>query len=233
MERRSPFAALCSLVLTALLLTLWVAPAVAAVYACANANGDTQFQDRPCASNAPAQSAGGDTSKSAGKNSKYPLGMHASWFIAPEHAPQPAYCDRVGCDCASLTRNFRRGLTAAVADALFLEADWHRYAEQVIQMETNPPTGFAKMELMAAIEDSACNIQMSQLTVRNYAEYAMNDLESRAKAAIERGNVDYDLCDGSDAQVCADVDAVALLERVKLDIETLSLPRFFLIAEAD
>ncbi len=202
----------------------------AAIYACPNAKGDTAFQDRPCTI---AKDTSAPESTSAEETSQYPLGLHPSWFISPANAPQPAYCDRLGCDCASQVRNFRSGLGAAVADALFLEAAWHRYAEQVIEMETDPPEGLAYLQLQVSIEESACEIQMSQLTIRNYVKDAVRVLKKRAELAEKRGNTDYSSCDGTNEKVCEDVDAYDLYQRVLMDLETLRSPRSFFVADAD
>jgi len=235
MESRFTLVFLAKVLLLALWTALIVSPSHAAVYACPSPNGDTVYQDRPCAkipTKAPNTSSTSGTNESS-SDSQYAFGMHESWFSPPLYAPQPAYCDRLGCDCATQTRNFRRGLAEAVADALFLETAWHRYAEQVIRLENDPPKGLALLELQVGIEESACDIQMSQMTVKNYVEKAVAELTIKANAAISRGNIDPDQCDGSNEKVCADVDAVGLYERVMQDIETLKLPRYFLIAEAD
>jgi len=235
MDSRLKIMALGQVLLTLLWLALFSSPLQAAVHACPTADGNTVYQDRPC-DRLPAKTSNTAPTAETSKPrvvGEYPFKMHGSWFLPPLHAPQPAYCDRLGCDCATQTRNFRNGLAAAVADALFLETAWHRYAEQVIQMETNPPTGLAYLELQVAIEESACDIQMSQLTVKNYVEIAVKELKIRADAAKRRGNTRFEQCDGTDERVCADVDAYALFERVEKDIETLTLPRYFLIADAE
>jgi len=231
-------------VLTALttliwVLTLWFVMPItvshAAIYSCPTGNGDTAFQDRPCAQDipiAPTRGNGSDGDEDESK-SRFPMGMHPSWFISPVHAPQPAYCDRLGCDCASQARNFRNGLNAAVADAMFLEAAWHRYAKQVIEMETNPPKGISYLQLQVDIEESACDIQMSQLTLLNYAEGAFKDAEKQAKWAERRGNTDYSNCDGGNSLVCKDADAVYMYEQLLMDLETLRVPRNLFVADAD
>ncbi len=221
---------------SALLFCLWVAftlgTAEAAIFACPTATGEIAYQDRPCVKQAqtvvPSTT---DDAKDTG--SAYPLGIHPSWFIPPTYAPQPAYCDRLGCECATMARNFHRGLEAAVADALFLEATWHRYAEQVIRMETDPPIGLARLELQAELSDSACEIQMSQLTLKNYASQAVNNIERNAELAERRGHTDYDQCDGSNELVCADVEAYSLNERVQLDLRTLRTPRNIFVADIE
>ena len=219
----------------AILLAVWVllSPinAYAAIYACPTSNGDTAYQDRPC------EKAKAATDTSANKTEardrpQYPLGLHPSWFISPEFAPQPAYCDRLGCDCASQARNFRRGLDAAVADALFLEAAWHRYSAQVIKMETDPPKGIAYLQLQVDIEESACDIQMSQLTIRNYAAYAVEELASQAEQAKSRGNTDYSQCIDPSSKECVDVEAYQLYQRVLTDLETLRSPRSYFMVDA-
>ena len=218
----------------AIILAVWLLwPAVhaqAAIYACPTANGDTKFQDRPCEIVKAEDPTKTETETT--KRSEYPLGLHPSWFISPQFAPQPAYCDRLGCDCATQTCNFRRGLGKAVADALFLEATWHRYSEQVIRMETDPPEGLAYLQLQVDIEELACDIQMSQATVRNYAARAVKQLEMKANQAEERGNTDYSQCVELNSSVCDDVDDYQLYQRVLMDLETLRSPRSFFMAEA-
>jgi len=239
MDERFSFKSLGQGLLFAVSVVLWMAlttgPSHAAVYACPLANGETVYQDRPCAklaSQSSKASSSGQTSQPKNEG-EYPFGMHRSWFVQPLYAPQPAYCDRLGCDCATQTRNFRHGLSKAVVDALFLETAWHRYAEQVIQLENDPPKGLAFLELQVGIEESACDIQMSQLTVKNYVQTAVEELKAAAEAAISRGNIHTEQCDGTDAKVCADVDAVDLYDRVIQDIKTLTVPRYFLIADAE
>lgn len=208
--------------------------AEAAIYACPTSDGDVAYQDRPCEKKSSAsERANKDDSESPYSNSEYPLGMHPSWFVSPALAPQPAYCDRLGCDCATLARNFRQGLGKAVADALFLEAAWHRYSASVVKMETDPPRGLAYLELQVEIEDSACEIQMSQITLKNYAERAVNKLEANAELAKLRGHTDYEKCDAGDDLACEDIDALKLFERVQLDLDTLRVPRNLFFANAE
>ena len=221
----------------ALIFALWLMlPAVnvqAAIYACPTGNGDTAYQDRPCEQvKTPEVSKSADVEDAQHPRTGYPLGLHPSWFIAPAYAPQPAYCDRLGCDCASQARNFRHGLDNAVADALFLEATWHRYSEQVITMETDPPTGLAYLQLQVNIEESACDIQMSQATIRNYVVRAMKTLEKKSVAAERRGNTDFSQCEDPASVQCKDVEAYQLYQRVLMDLETLRSPRSFFMAEA-
>jgi len=218
--------------LVALLTLLPGVNVSAAIYSCPTGNGETAFQDRPCEAEKVAISPDAPEEDNSSKTG-YPLGMHPTWFVSPQYAPQPAYCDRLGCDCASQARNFRNGLTAAVADAMFLEAAWHRYAEQVIEMETDPPEGISYLQLQVDIEISACEIQMSQATIRNYAEKAINQLKFHAERAEKRGNTSFDQCDGGNSLACRDVEAFMLYERVEMDLETLQSPRSYFVADAD
>lgn len=208
--------------------------ALAAIYACPTGDGDTAYQDRPCAiAKAPETSKTTGNANASESRGQFPLGLHPSWFIAPAFAPQPAYCDRLGCDCARQTRNFRQGLDAAVADALFLEAAWHRYSAQVIEKETDPPRGLAFLQLQVDIEESACDIQMSQTTIRNYVVRAVKKIESKAELAEKRGNTDYSQCENPSSTECNDVEAYQLHQRVLMDLETLRSPRSYFMADAE
>ncbi len=219
-------------VVLATVLFFWAAPqdAQAAIYKCPVAGGGQVFQDTPCAKDV---SKGKEPSLAAASRSETPLGMHPSWLATPEQSPQPAYCDRLGCDCASQSRNFRDGMAAAVADALFLEASWHRYVQSVIKSETGALKGRARMEQEIEIAESACDLQMSQTTLRNYGELGFAQLEAAAAKAKARGHVNYDQCDGSNSAVCDDVDAYQLHQRVLMDLETLKSPRDYFVTGAD
>ena len=107
-----------------------------------------------------------------------------------------------------------------------------RYTEQVIEMELDPPKGLARMQLRASIEDLACDIQMSQSTIRNYVKGAFENIKQKAELAEDRGNTDYSQCDDEGSVQCDDVEAYQLYQRVTLDIETLRMPRNYFMEDA-
>jgi len=238
-NQKLPFNLFTAAARAAFIIAVWLLPSTnahTAIYACPTGNGDTAYQDRPCAIvKAPKKSGSTDSASSTAHSDnqpEYPLGIHPSWFTPPALAPQPAYCDRLGCDCASQTRNFRHGLIAAVVDALFLEAAWHRYSSQITMKENEPPKGLRYLQLQIDIEESACEIQMSQTTIRNYAAHAVKKIEDKAELAEQRGNTDYSQCEDPSSSECADVEAYQLYKRVLMDLETLRSPRSYFMAEA-
>lgn len=220
---------------TLVCLSAWPQNAEAAIYKCPTAGGGKVFQDTPCASETPDQKEPdlGAVSLGAVSQSESTLGMHPSWLATPEQAPQPAYCDRLGCDCASQSRNFRDGMASAVAEALYLEASWHRYVQSVVKFETETLEGRARMEQEVEISESACDLQMSQMTLKNYGESGLKQLEAAAAQADARGHVNVEQCDGSNITVCDDVDAYQLYQRVLRDLKTLKLPRDYFVTGAD
>lgn len=124
-------------------------------------------------------------------------------------------------------------MASAVADALFLEASWHRYVQSVVKSETETLKGRARMEQEIEIAESACDLQMSQMTLKNYGELGLKQLETAAARADARGHVNVEQCDGTDSAVCDDVDAYQLHQRVLQDLQTLKLPRDYFVTGAD
>jgi len=198
---------------------------------------ETFYKDRPCMikpkTEEPAKKTGADIAGDYDKDSPYPLGMDATWFETPEFATETAYCDRLGCDCGSESRNFRRGLNAAVLEALFLEASWHRYEIEVSEMQNGGLSGLEKLQKKFEVEASACDIQMSQLTLKQYADQALVDISEEAAIAKEKGDANKRLCDGGDGEACRAMNAGARLERFMMDLETLRTERKELLAELD
>jgi len=218
-------------ILMLLCLMLPTTAAQAAIYSCTQANGEKAFQDRPCNLSTP--SPGGGQAATPPAN-QYPLDMHASWFDAPKLAPQSAYCDRLGCNCDSFKRNFRRGLSAAVVDALFLEASWHRYADQVNKMDALPTANSPEyMQFKINAEAAACDIQMSQETLINYAEQAVADMKAKAIESAARGYNDPKKCIKEGTAECQGLQDSQTYVRVVTDIRTLRSSRHTVVAAAE
>lgn len=189
----------------------------AAIFACQSGEA-VVYQDRPC----PQQKSTASTKKSA---YHFPLGMHESWFDLPPQAEDRAFCDRRGCECGQIERKHHDSLIRSVADALYLDGSWHRYEMAVdAWMESTGPTS-ANYDLRAQVLESACEIMMSQVLLRNYAQSSLQALKKRAQTAEERG-FDVELpCAQGIEQACSYYESVQLLNRLRRDAAALSRER--------
>jgi len=115
------------LVLSVLIFGLMVeaSPVNAGIHACPMPSGGTIYQDRPCDEDARSPTAPVQRTRSELPT----IGLHSSWFERPMHAGDRAFCDKRGCECGQLENKFEFGLAQAVADALYIDGNWHRLAK--------------------------------------------------------------------------------------------------------
>lgn len=191
----------------------------AAIHVCRAADGTTVFQDRPCARTALALA---DDPRAP----RPPAGMHPSWFEPPSGTRARARCDESGCVCDTLSRPFDNGLALALADALYIDGAWHRY-----ELHRNAAGGIAGTGTDEAREphrefvEAACDVLMSQQTLRRYTERVFGELRSRERAAEVRGFDRPTPCDDGNADACAYHHDVLLYRRMLTDLGALQLPR--------
>ena len=188
-----------------------------------------QFQDRPCAdvpSASPARSEALGPSRRAP-----PLGIDPSWFERPAGSARAVLCDERGCECGPFERPFEAGIETAVAEALYLDGSWHRYEASAAALAAADAAdaALARDELDAA----ACDVLMSQQTLRRYAERAARDLRRRAADAVDLGRDTPAACDGFSDTACAHYEALQLHRRVDADARALGAPRDALLADGD
>ena len=200
---------------------MWLVPAHAGIYACPAPGGGTIFQDRPCSEAAKTKNVNPPESRS-----DLPVfGLHDSWFERPMHASDRAFCDKRGCECAQLEDTFESGLAQAVADALYIDGNWHRY-ETGVDSWLNSRTSAAETYVMQLeVQDAACEVMMAQETIRMFANDVLRVLQRRADQAIASGYDDPSVCDGSSEKACTSYTHYELYKRMVLDLQALELER--------
>ena len=209
-----------------LLLLLPFGASNAAIHACQTADGSTVFQDRPCDIK-PAAAAPKPSSQ------KLPFGIHESWFEIPEQADDRAFCDRRLCECGSHVRSHEGGLYRAVADALFLDASWHRFDTSLELWMKTPASDPAISQLRAEMIDASCSIMMSQQLLRDFARSTAAGLRKRVLSAEDLGFDIPEPCDAGVAQACDYYDSVLLYKRLLADAKALKYARDALTTNLD
>ncbi len=212
-----------------------VAPTRAEIHACPTASGAIQFQDRPCAivprAAAPARPArrAADIPGTAQERPP-PLGIDDSWFERPQGSAREPLCDSRGCECGALDRPFDAGLELAVADALYLDGAWHRFEASLVALAAPDVEAAAAQRARIDIDDSACDVLMSQETLRRHAEAVMRRLRKRATVATDLGRDTPLACDGFDPAACEHYESLQLYERMSDDARALGKPRRSILA---
>ncbi len=211
------------------LLLLAVQPASAAVYTCPDGNGDVQFQDRQCERTQADDARTSSTSRSTASQGArtLPAGADPSWFATPDGVAHQAFCDESGCECGPFVRSFDSGLTFAVADALYLDGAWHRYQSSIESLldATQSGENARAFALRTEVEAAACDILMSQQTLRQYADRELRKLQRRAQNAEDLGRDSEASCDGFSEAACRDYQAVLTYRSMQLDAKALGQPR--------
>jgi len=151
-----------------------------------------------------------------------PLGIDKTWFDKPDVAPHRADCTRTGCDCGNYYREFKHGLTQAVADALYLDGSWHRLDATVSQMKLSTHDRAEYDDLRKERNEAVCNILMSQKTLRLYGEYVLKQLRTQKRQAEKLGLDNRADCDAGDLSICEHTDNIDLYHRIMYDLQALS-----------
>ena len=204
-----------------LALIMWVLPAHAGIHACPTPGGGTVFQDRPCSDDTKPL-----TINEPETRSELPLfGLHDSWFERPIHASDRAFCDKRGCECGQLEDKFESGLAQAVADALYIDGNWHRYETGVDSWLNSKTTAAETYVLQLEVQDAACEIMMAQETIRMFANDVLRVLQRRADQAMASGNDKPSACNGYSEKACASYANFELFRRMVIDLQALELER--------
>ena len=209
------------MILVLLTLTVWLTPAHASIHACPMPSGGTVYQDRPCSEETKSQRTNLPESRS-----ELPMfGLHDSWFERPMHASDRAFCDKRGCECGQLEDRFEAGLAQAVADALYIDGNWHRY-ETGVDAWMNSDSSAAEAYLMQLeVQDAACEVMMAQEAIRMFANGVLRVLQKRADEAIALGHDDPSACNGDSEKACSLHTKLELYRRMLLDLQALELER--------
>ena len=204
-----------------LALVMWVLPAHAGIHACPSPGGGTVFQDRPCSEDAKPKNTNAPETRS-----ELPLfGLHDSWFERPIHAGDRAFCDKRGCECGQLEDKFESGLAQAVADALYIDGNWHRYETGVDSWLNSKTTAAESYVMQLEVQDAACEIMMAQETIRMFANDVLRVLQRRADQAIASGNDKPSACNGNSDKACTSYTHFELFRRMVIDLQALELER--------
>ena len=189
----------------------------AGITTCTLDDGSVVFQDTVCAVIPEPES------KSVSVANNVPLGIDKTWFDAPSAIPHSVECTFAGCDCGEYSREFKHGLALAIADALYLDGSWHRFEIKMSQVERSIQGTTEFGDLLQERNEAACNILMSQKTLRLFGESALKQLRVQKRHAEDRGWDNPADCDAGDAAICEHTDNIALYNRIISDIQALSI----------
>lgn len=194
--------------------------AQATIYSCSSANNGIVFQDIPC----PITSG---SAKPAPAKHRLPFDIHESWFELPGQAEGRAYCDRRRCECGDMQRKLEGSLDQMVADALYMDGGWHRYETSYRLWINAPASAVSTLVLRDQMIEDACNVMISQLLLRKYAEEVRARLHQSALTAEERGYDQPEPCHAGIDKACSYLEAVELYRRMLADARALRTPRGF------
>ncbi len=197
-------------------------PVLAGYYSCDTGNG-VVFQDTPCTLT-PASKSKQQTSRPQ-KSSRYPSAIDKSWLEKPRNTAYTAWCDTNGCECGPYQRSFDAGAALAVADALYLDGTWHRYDNYQRDLAAERHDAAKKLALTSSIEEAACDILMSQATLKKFSSRTLKELRKIRLEAEARAFDTPEACDQGDMLACDYYSKVELLKRMKQDIQALKMPR--------
>ena len=206
---------LALLLVTLCLSVLAPLAAQAAIHACKLADGSITYQDNACAVTPKPEK------KKASRSAAIPFSIDKSWFEKPSVVPDRAVCTEAGCHCGMFSRKFKNGLPLAIADSLYLDGSWHRFDSTVLQLELPADNPFAKMDLKNERDEAACNILMSQKTLRLFGDDVLRELRNKKRYAEERGLDNPDDCDAGDMLACEYTDLIAIYDSIQTDIKSL------------
>ena len=198
----------------------------ATIYSCSTDDTGIVFQDVPC------PMAPGKNEPAPTKN-RLPLEIHESWFELPGQAEGRAYCDRRRCECGDMQRKLDGLLDQAVADALYMDGGWHRYETSFQLWIDSPASAVSTPGLWDQMILDACNIMISQLLLRKYADEVRARLRQKVLVAEERGFDQPEPCQFGINEACSYLDAVQLYRRLLDDARALRTSRYDKIGEAE
>jgi len=187
----------------------------AGIKSCTLADGSTVFQDTPCVV-IPKTNA--DASP---KPKAVPFGIEKTWFDVPD-TNERAFCTATGCDCGDSRRQFENGLPLAIADALYLDGSWHRLEATLSQMQLSTTATYEYEDLMRERDEAACNILMSQKTLRMFGADVLAQLRDSKRYAEDMGLDDPEDCEAGQINVCEHIDNIDLYKRISSDIRALT-----------
>jgi len=190
-----------------------------AIHACRLADGTVTYQDTECAVIPQAEA------KPQKKTAQIPFGIDSTWFDAPSVVPDRAICTKNGCHCGMFSRKFKGGLPLAIADALYVDGSWHRLESTVMQLDLGQDTlsSIDKRDLRIERDEAACNILMSQKTLRLFGPDVLSELRDKKRYAEDRGLDDTEKCDAGDDLVCNYTESITLYQRINSDIKALRI----------
>lgn len=189
--------------------------AQAGIKTCSLADGSVVFQDTACTV------VPNTEKKSAPISNEVPLGINQFWFDKPSASPNQAQCTKSGCDCGKYFREFKNGLAHAIADALYLDGSWHRYEVTMSQMELYTQGSIEYDDLRLERNEAACNILMSQKTLRLFGESVLKKLRNQKRHAENMGWDNPVDCDAGDLRICEHTDNIDLYLRIVSDVQAL------------
>jgi len=139
-----------------------------------------------------------------------PFKMDKTWFDAPSVVPHQVVCTKSGCECGAYYREFDSGLATAIADALYLDGSWHRLEQTLSEIKLSELRSPRYFELARERDEAACNILMSQKTLRMFGERALAELRTKKQHAETNGLDKPDECDAGNLDICEHTNDIAL-----------------------
>ena len=197
------------------LLLIPVHSVYSAIHQCRLADGTITFQDTACPIIPKAKA------EPTEKKKTIPFGIEKTWFDTPSVVPDRAICTKTDCHCGMFTREFKSGLSIAIADALYLDGSWHRLDSTLQQLESNTLNAIERADLRQERDEAACNVLMSQQMLRLFGSEVLRDLRTKKRYAEDRGWDDVERCDAGDDMVCEYTDLITLYQRIQADIKAL------------
>lgn len=119
------------------------------------------------------------------------------------------------------SRKYKSGLPLAIADALYIDGNWHRLELTLMELELPNKNAFELSELRKERDEAACNILMSQKTLRIFGDDVMLKLREKKRYAEERGLDNPDDCDAGDDLACTYTELIQIYDRIQGDIKAL------------
>lgn len=206
------------------LLMVWPEPLIAKINRCTSPDGRVVFQDRPCRAGLP------ENRVTSVSRQGIPAGMHASWFTRPPEAIGQASCSRLACECDAQTYPIGDDAVQAVALALYIDGNWHRYQTLVDSTDDSdrqnsaPPVN-GQASRAARIERAACDVMVAQKILLRETDTVLRELRQRLALGKAYGFDAPGSCVTDDEPACEYQQDLQRYQMLQADIDALRIPR--------
>lgn len=162
-----------------------------------------------------------------------PAGMDPSWFIRPPATTSQARCTNETCECNAQSYSYGGDKARAVAQALYIDGNWHRY-QLLVNGSTGEPPGNVDTAIgtaagsavhAAKIARAACEVMVAQYILIHETEAVLRELRNRLAIGRARGFDQDGQCIQGDEAACTYQDDLRRYRMLQTDIGALRLPR--------